>query len=53
MNKLSIYDAIIIAVAHDDFRNMEIEDFQKLTKENNVIFDIKSILSYKDSDGRL
>ena len=48
-----LYDAIIIAVAHDDFRNMEIEDFQKLTKENNVIFDIKSILSYKDSDGRL
>ena len=48
-----LYDAIIIAVAHDDFRNMEIEDFQKLTKENNVIFDVKSILSYKDSDGRL
>jgi len=39
------YDAIILAVAHDKYRDLE------LNNDNQVVFDIKSIL--KRSDGRL
>jgi UDP-N-acetyl-D-galactosamine dehydrogenase len=39
------YSAIIIAVAHDCFRKF---NFSK--SENKVIFDVKNILPYGDSD---
>jgi len=39
------YEAVILAVAHDKFKNI------KLDNDEQVIFDIKSILD--DSDGRL
>jgi UDP-N-acetyl-D-galactosamine dehydrogenase len=39
------YDAVVLAVAHDKFRNI------KLDNENQVVYDIKSILD--NSDGRL
>ncbi len=39
------YDAVVLAVAHDEYKNM------KLNNENQVIFDIKSILD--EADGRL
>ena len=42
---LDDYQAIIVAVGHEKYRNLEISN------ENKVIFDIKSIL--KNSDGRL
>ncbi len=38
------YDAIIIAVAHDQFRLMTLEDFKKLGKDNLVLYDLKHIL---------
>ena len=40
------YDAVILAVAHDDYRSLEIK-----TSDNRVVFDIKSML--ESSDGRL
>ncbi len=43
---LSKYDAIVVAVAHDEFKNMDIKK-----SDNQVIYDIKGIL--KESDGRL
>jgi len=39
------YDAIVLAVAHDDYKNIE------LNNNEQIVFDIKSIL--KKSDGRL
>ena len=39
------YDAVVLAVAHDEYKNM------KLDNKNQVIFDIKSIL--EKADGRL
>jgi len=39
------YEAVVLAVAHDDYKNI------KLDNENQVVFDIKSILD--NSDGRL
>lgn len=42
---LSSYDAVVLAVAHNNYRHLE------LNNEKQVIFDIKSILPY--SDGKL
>lgn len=39
------YDAILIAVAHDQFRKMGLSYFQKLCKSNSVIFDLKNLFN--------
>lgn len=39
------YDIIIFAVAHDEFKEISFEDIDKLSENNPVIFDLKSILS--------
>ena len=46
------YSAAIIAVAHRQFREMEI-DFEKLLEPNHVIFDVKAIMPRNLVDGRL
>jgi UDP-N-acetyl-D-galactosamine dehydrogenase len=43
-------DAVVLAVAHDKFRDL---DFSKFSKKNVVIFDIKAFLSQDLIDGRL
>src|SRR5690606_16057715 len=47
------YDAIIVAVAHDAFREMDIEAVRKLAKNNAVIFEIKYLFPATKVDGRL
>jgi len=47
------YDAIVLAVAHDEFVEMGAEYFHALGKENHVLYDIKYLLSADESDGRL
>lgn len=47
------YDAVILAVAHDEFKNMSVEDFRALAKENYVLYDLKYILEVQESDLRL
>jgi UDP-N-acetyl-D-galactosamine dehydrogenase len=47
------YDAIILAVAHQQFYEMGIKGIQALAKQNSVIYDIKSILPIDIVDGRL
>tara|TARA_B100001750_G_C15494360_1_gene593212 strand:+ start:472 stop:1731 length:1260 start_codon:yes stop_codon:yes gene_type:complete len=49
----SQYDSIVIAVSHNEFRDMGINKYHKITKENHVIFDVKSVLDKKYSDARL
>lgn len=44
------YDAIVLAVAHGEFRNM---DITKYRNGNAVVFDIKGILPGEIVDGRL
>lgn len=44
------FDAAILAVAHNDFGNLQITD---LLKENHVVFDVKGILDRRLIDGRL
>jgi len=47
------YDAIILAVAHNQFTAMGTEQIRTLGKQQHVLFDIKYILSANDVDGRL
>jgi len=47
------FDAIIIAVAHDEFRAMGIEKIKSLGKPSAVIFDTKYLFSADKTDGRL
>ena len=47
------YDAIILAVAHDEFKALGAEAIKKLGKERHVLFDVKSVLPPEAVDGRL
>lgn len=47
------YDGIIIAVAHEIFKNFTTDKYLKLCKKNSVIYDLKHILPNSISDIRL
>ena len=47
------YDAIVLAVAHRQFRDMSIDTIRNLGKDVSVIFDIKHVLPANKVDGRL
>ena len=47
------YDAIIIAVAHENFKQMGFAEIKKLCKESYVIYDLKYVLARDESDLRL
>ena len=47
------YDAIILAVAHPEFRQWGVGGIRALGKPGHVLYDVKSVLPKADSDGRL
>jgi len=47
------YDAIIIAVSHDEFKEMGVEKLRSFGRDNHILFDIKYILNADEVDGRL
>ncbi len=47
------YDAIILAVAHDQFRAMGAAKIRAFGKADHVLYDLKYILSPEDADVRL
>jgi UDP-N-acetyl-D-glucosamine/UDP-N-acetyl-D-galactosamine dehydrogenase len=47
------YDAIVLAVAHDQFRTMGAGAIRALGKDEHVLYDLKYILNSKDTDVRL
>ena len=47
------YDAVILAVAHEQFQAMGIDEIRQLTRNKGVIFDIKYLFSADVVDGRL
>jgi len=47
------YDAIILAVAHDQFKELGAVILRSYGKEQHILYDIKYILDLQDSDGRL
>jgi UDP-N-acetyl-D-glucosamine/UDP-N-acetyl-D-galactosamine dehydrogenase len=47
------YDAIILAVSHNEFQEMGADAIRQLGRENHVLYDIKYILNADEVDGRL
>ncbi len=47
------YDVLIISVAHKEFKRMNFNDFNKYLRKKSVIYDVKRLLKYNQSDGRL
>lgn len=50
IENLKDFDAVVLAVAHDEFKEL---DLTKITKENHVIYDVKGILDRNIVDARL
>ena len=47
------YDAVVIAVAHDQFRELGAQGIRRYGKGNCVVFDVKHLLAQDEADGRL
>ena len=47
------YDAILLAVAHDEFKALSVEQIKAFGKDNHVLYDIKYLLDANEVDGRL
>jgi UDP-N-acetyl-D-galactosamine dehydrogenase len=47
------YDAIILAVSHDEFKKLGAENIRKLGKKNHVLYDLKYLFSKESVDMRL
>ena len=51
--KRARYDAVVIAVAHREFRALGARGARRLCKKKHVLYDIKSVFPAADVDGRL
>jgi UDP-N-acetyl-D-galactosamine dehydrogenase len=47
------YDAVVMGVAHDQFRELGVEGVRALAKERHVLYDIKYVFKASEVDGRL
>jgi UDP-N-acetyl-D-galactosamine dehydrogenase len=47
------YDAVVLAVAHNEFKELGALALRKLGKKNHVLYDIKHLLPASETDGRL
>ena len=47
------YDAIVLTVAHDDFKKLFIKQIRSFGKKNHIIYDLKYLLDIKETDQRL
>jgi UDP-N-acetyl-D-galactosamine dehydrogenase len=47
------YDAIVLAVAHNEFKELSVEQIRAYGKDNHALYDIKYLLKANESDGRL
>ncbi len=51
--KIDTYDAIIIAVGHNEFKELGAENIRAYGKDNHVLYDLKYILDKESVDMRL
>ncbi|MFO1407100.1 MAG: Vi polysaccharide biosynthesis UDP-N-acetylglucosamine C-6 dehydrogenase TviB [Steroidobacteraceae bacterium] len=51
--KPGTYDAIVVGVAHDEFRRMGIAKIRELGRREHVLYDIKYVFPADEVDGRL
>lgn len=49
----SAYDAVILAVAHDDFKDLGVRGVRSFGKPNSVLYDLKYVFGAQASDLRL
>ncbi|MFW3963858.1 Vi polysaccharide biosynthesis UDP-N-acetylglucosamine C-6 dehydrogenase TviB [Acinetobacter radioresistens] len=49
----SIYDGVILAVAHEEFKDMGADKIRKMGKANHVLYDLKYVLDQSKVDIRL
>ena len=47
------YDAILLAVAHEEFKQLSLDEIKSFGKDNHVLYDIKYLLDVSEVDGRL
>jgi UDP-N-acetyl-D-glucosamine/UDP-N-acetyl-D-galactosamine dehydrogenase len=47
------YDAILLAVSHNEFKALSVEQIRAYGKDNHILYDIKYLLKANESDGRL
>jgi UDP-N-acetyl-D-galactosamine dehydrogenase len=47
------YDGIVLAVAHDEFREIGGQGLRKLGRDPHVLYDVKYVLDADSADGRL
>lgn len=47
------YDAVILAVAHEQFKAMRATDIRALAKQEHILYDLKYVLEQSESDIRL
>jgi UDP-N-acetyl-D-glucosamine/UDP-N-acetyl-D-galactosamine dehydrogenase len=51
--KINKYDAIVIAVPHNDFGEISIEEIRSFGRANHVLYDVKYLFKANEVDGRL
>ena len=51
--KPGTYDAVVMGVAHDEFRKMGLARIRELARKNHVLYDIKYVFRTDEVDGRL
>jgi len=51
--KIGKYDALIIAVAHNEFKKFTLQELKQFGKNEHVLYDIKYLLDKNQVDGRL
>jgi len=47
------YDAIVLAVAHDEFKLLSVNYIKTFCRDKHVLYDIKYLLKASETDGRL
>jgi UDP-N-acetyl-D-galactosamine dehydrogenase len=47
------YDAVVLAVAHNEFKELGVQEIRKLGKDNHVLYDLKYLLPKNNVDMRL
>jgi UDP-N-acetyl-D-galactosamine dehydrogenase len=47
------YDAIVLAVGHDEFKSMGVRNIRRWAKKMHVLYDVKYLFATDQTDGRL
>src|ERR1700730_5581096 len=51
--KTAAYDAIVLAVNHDEFKAMGARKIRRFAKKIHVLYDVKYMFAHDQTDGRL